>query len=127
MAANYQAWAVGFSKVIAANPDQPHVAESYAAFLKSLRPDIAHATLRMIFHSDMRPIVPRIAVPTLIVQASEDIAVPGEVARYLLAHIANAELREVAYAGHLPHMLAPKVVGDLLMEFLDGAIIAGHA
>ena len=69
----------------------------------------------------MRSILPKIPVPTMIVQATADIAVPAPVAHYLKANIPDARLREVAFAGHLPHMLAPAAITSLIAEFLDGA------
>ncbi len=120
MATDYQAWAAGFSTQVAGNPDRPGVAAEYAEFLRSLRPDIAQASLRTIFTSDMRSILPRLSVPTLILQATADIAVPAPVAHYLHANIPGSRLHEVAFAGHLPHMLAPAAITALVAGFLDG-------
>lgn len=121
MATDYQAWATGFSAQVAANPDRPSLAAQYGEFLRSLRPDIAQASLRTIFTSDLRSVLPKVTVPTLILQASADIAVPAAVARYLRDQIPGARLREVAFEGHLPHMLAPAAITALVAGFLDEA------
>lgn len=118
--ADYQAWAAGFSPVVAANPEVPAVARDFARFLLRLRPDIAQSSLRVAFSSDMRALLPRASLPTLVVQSSEDIAVPVEVGRYLARSLPQAILVELAYSGHLPHMLAPDAVTALLAPFLDG-------
>lgn len=118
MTVDYQSWIVGFSAQVAANPDQPSLAAQYAGFLRAMRPDIAQASLRTIFYSDMRDLLPKVSVPTLIVQASADIAVPAAVARHMHAAIRGARLQEVEFAGHLPHMLAPAVITDLITGFL---------
>lgn len=118
MEADYHAWATRFSKVVAANPDRPVLAETYSDYLRSMRPDIAQATLKTIFNSDMRGILAQILPPTLLVQAHEDAAVPREVGEYLASHIPHAELCEIGFTGHLPHMLDPGAIGDLIEDFL---------
>ena len=79
------------------------MASAFAEFLRSLRPDIAQATLKTIFYSDLRPIIPEVPVATLVVQATADIAVPAAVGRYLANTIPKARLCKIAHAGHLPH------------------------
>jgi sigma-B regulation protein RsbQ len=118
MQADYHAWATRFSKVVAANPERPQLADTYSDYLRAMRPDIAQATLKTIFNSDMRGILAQILPPTLLVQASEDAAVPREVGEYLASHIPRAELCEIGYTGHLPHMLEPTAIGDLIEDFL---------
>jgi sigma-B regulation protein RsbQ len=118
MQSDYHAWATGFSKLVAANPDQPQLANTYSDYLRSMRPDIAQSTLKTIFNSDMRGILAQILPPTLVVQADEDIAVPREVGEYLASHIPHAELCEIGFTGHLPHMLDPEAIGNLIEDFL---------
>lgn len=118
MQSDYHTWATGFSKLVAANPDQPQLADSFSNYLRSMRPDIAHATLKTIFNSDMRGILAQILPPTLVVQANEDVAVPREVGEYLASHIPRAELCEIGFTGHLPHMLDPEAIGNLIEDFL---------
>ncbi len=118
MAADYQSWVVGFSAQVAANPGEPSLAAQYAEFLRAMRPDIAQAGLRTIFYSDMRDLLPKVDVPTLIVQATADIAVPAAVAHYMQAAIRGARLQEVEFTGHLPHMLEPAAITDLIASFL---------
>jgi len=118
MQSDYHTWATGFSKLVAANPDHPELADTFSNYLRSMRPDIAHATLKTIFNSDMRGILAQILPPTLVVQADEDVAVPREVGEYLASHIPRAELCEIGFTGHLPHMLDPEAIGNLIEDFL---------
>jgi len=81
-----------------------------------MRPDVSTRIARMIFQGDTRHILPQLKVPTLLLQSREDVAVPPEVAAYLLAKIPAAELKWIDAAGHLPHMSAP----DQVLEVLRG-------
>ena len=118
MTANYQMWASGFAGLAMANPERPELAEKFAATLTALRPDIAVATSRMIFHSDYRAEVPQLKVPTLIVQSQNDVAVPLAVGEYLAQHIPHAQLQTIAAQGHLPHLSSPQAVLDAIRSFL---------
>jgi sigma-B regulation protein RsbQ len=117
-AADYHAWAGGFSPVVVNNPATPHVVEAFAAFLRRMRPDVARATLAAAFLSDFRELMPRVRQPTLVIQPSADMAVPLEVGRYLAEVLPSATLREISATGHLPHVTAPEQVTALLEELL---------
>lgn len=83
-----------------------------------MRPDVSTRIARMIFEGDTRHILPQLKVPTLLLQSREDVAVPPEVAAYLLAQLPAAELKWIEAAGHLPHMSAPDQVLEVLREHL---------
>jgi sigma-B regulation protein RsbQ len=83
-----------------------------------IRPDIALATSRTIFQSDMRPVAERLERPTHLLQTASDLAVPPEVAGWLNRHIDGSTLDILDAAGHLPHMTAPSEVIRLLEQRL---------
>ncbi len=116
MSANYHAWASGFAPLAMANPERPELAIEFAKTLAALRPDVAQAVARMIFQSDHRAELPKLKVPTTIIQANNDIAVPPQVGSYLAEKIPQAELINVDAEGHLPHLSAPAVVIRTLAE-----------
>jgi len=62
--------------------------------------------------------LPLLQLPTLLLQCSEDIAVPEEVSAYLLAHLPQATLVTLATTGHCPHLSAPFEVVAALREFI---------
>src|ERR671933_1886619 len=82
MSANYYAWASGFAPIAMGHPDRPELATEFANTLSAIRPDIAQAVARMIFQSDHRSELPRLTVPTVVLQSYNDIAVPPEVGQY---------------------------------------------
>lgn len=118
MANNYFAWVSGFSAAAMANPENPHLAENFAASLNAIRPDIAQSVARVIFQSDYRSELPKLDKPTLLIQAKEDIAVPLDVAEYLNKQIAKSKLEVVNAYGHFPHMSAPDEIINSVKNFI---------
>ena len=118
MSTNYYAWASGFAPIAMATQDQPELAREFATTLAAIRPDIAQAVARMIFQSDHRAELPRLTVPTVILQASDDIAVPPEVGEYMADKIPQSKLVNIPAKGHLPHISAPGIVTRVLTQCL---------
>lgn len=105
-ASDYHAWVGGFSPLVVGRTDCPAVVEEFAACLRAMRPDVAIQTLRSIFLSDHRRVLPQLDLPVVVLQPEADVAVPPEVGRYLAASLPHAELRELRARGHLPHVTA---------------------
>lgn len=118
MSTNYYAWAIGFAPMLMAASDKPELAQIYAKTLSVIRPDIAQAVARVIFQSDHRLELPRLTVPTLILQTSDDIAVPPSVGQYMADKIPESTLINIAAQGHLPHISAPEVVNNAIAKCL---------
>lgn len=118
MANNYFAWVSGFSAAAMANPDRPHLAESFANTLNAIRPDIAQSVARVIFQSDHREDLKKLNKETLLIQAKGDIAVPQSVAEYLNQHISNSKLTMVDAYGHFPHISAPGEIINAIEQFI---------
>lgn len=118
MSSNYYAWASGFAPLVMGNPDQPELATEYASMLSAIRPDIAQAVAKVIFQSDHRADLPRLKIPTAILQSNNDIAVPPEVGRYMADKIPNSQLISISAQGHLPHLSAPNLVTSAIASCL---------
>jgi pimeloyl-ACP methyl ester carboxylesterase len=114
---NYEGWVAGFAPLAVAQ-DVPEAVTDFARGLLAMRPDVTLGVARTIFQSDLRAILPRIKVPTVLIHAHGDIAVPGEVAHYLNRHIRNSRLVWIAAQGHLPHLSAPEEIGRVLQVHL---------
>jgi pimeloyl-ACP methyl ester carboxylesterase len=113
MSANYQAWVAGFAPA-AVGVNVPEAIVDFSAGLLAMRPDVTAKIARMIFTSDLRHVLPLVTVPTLLIHAREDMAVPADVGRYLHAHIPGSRLAWIDTAGHLPHLAAPEEVATVL-------------
>ncbi len=121
MAANFQAWGAGFAPAVVGVPDNQAVYE-FCRTLFLIRPDIALATSRTIFQSDMRMIADRLERPTHLLQTAKDLAVPPDVAAWLHRHIEGSTLDILDAEGHLPHMTAP---GEVI-RLLEQRLLANH-
>ncbi|WP_066897992.1 adenylate/guanylate cyclase domain-containing protein [Mycolicibacterium houstonense] len=85
----------------------------------SASPGMARATLEAAFRIDVRPILPTIAAPTLVIHASGDL-VPVQGGRYLADHIPGARMVEVDGTDHVPWITKPDEITDEIEEFLTG-------
>ena len=64
--------------------------------------------LRVTFLTDCREELPKVTVPSLILQCSEDIVAPLAVGNYLHAALADSELVVMRATGHCPQLSAPE-------------------
>lgn len=110
MSANYYAWASGFAPLAMGNPERPELGAEFARTLSAVRPDIAIAVAKVIYQSDLRAKLPHLRVPTVILQASDDIAVPPNVGQYMADRIPQSRFLSIPARGHLPHISAPDTV-----------------
>ena len=67
---------------------------------------------------DIRPLLPAIRVPTLVVHGTEDRQVPFAAAEYLAAHIPGAQLYPFKGYGHVPLFTATQEFCDVLRRFV---------
>ena len=119
MGANYQAWVAGFAPV-AVGKNVPHAVDDFASGLLAMRPDVTLRIARTIFESDVRALLPLVHVPTVLVHARHDVAVPQAVAEYLHDQIPGSELVWIDAEGHLPHLSSPDIVAATLRRHLGG-------
>lgn len=119
MSVNYHAWASGFADLAMPTLGQPQLTADFASTLSAVRPDVAMAVLRIIFEADYRAELPRLKVPTLVLQPAEDVLVPRAVGEYLARHIPGSKLVLVPGSGHLPHVYAPDAVNEAIRDFIS--------
>ena len=100
------------------NPDRPELTRHFVASLQAVRADHALTVLGAILNSDHRADYARIAVPTLLLHARHDVAVPPEVVAWLRERVPGARGVTLDVDGHLPHVVAPDAVAAALREFL---------
>jgi hypothetical protein len=84
-------------------------------------PGMARATFEAGFRTDVRPILPAITVPTLVLHARDDPAVPVQSGRYLADHIAGARMVELDGADHAPWFTDPDRIATEIEELLTGS------
>jgi 3-oxoadipate enol-lactonase len=67
---------------------------------------------------DLRPDLPRITAPTLVIGGAEDLSMPRSHQEAIVAAVPGARLRIVEHAAHLASFEQPDTVNALLLEHL---------
>lgn len=75
--------------------------------------------LGMMDRPDSLSLLPRIAVPSLVVAGEQDTVVPVESARAMAERLPRARLVVVSGAGHVPSVEAPQATAAALRDFLS--------
>jgi pimeloyl-ACP methyl ester carboxylesterase len=86
----------------------------------SASPGMARATVEALLRIDVRPILPTITAPTLVIHARHA-PVPVQGGRYLANHIPGARLLEVDGTDHAPWLTEPDAITTGIEEFLTGS------
>jgi sigma-B regulation protein RsbQ len=115
---NYLGWSSAMAPVIMGNPDRPDLSEELTNSFCRMDPDVARRFARVTFLSDNRADLPRVHVPTLILQCTEDAIAPRPVGEYVHAAIAGSELVILSATGHCPNLSAPQETVAAIKRFL---------
>src|SRR5262249_11720838 len=83
-------------------------------------PGMARAALESAFRIDVRPVLPTITVPTLVIHARDEV-IPVQEGRYIADHIPGARLLEVEGNDHVPWLADPDRILTEVEEFLTGS------
>jgi pimeloyl-ACP methyl ester carboxylesterase len=93
----------------------------FADLLKEMtataRPASLEAQMSMMAQTDQRDLLPRIAVPTLLVWGDSDARSPLSVARQFKDAIPQAELAVISGAGHVSNLEQPGAFNDAVRKF----------
>lgn len=95
----------------------PEVITLTTAVISDLRPEGTRTMLRAFAAADLRPALPRITIPTLIVHGARDVRAPRGVAEALHAAIPDSRLIEIPGVGHESYQEAPELVQGVLDGF----------
>jgi sigma-B regulation protein RsbQ len=102
------------------HPDHPELAEELTNSFCRTDPDIARQFARVTFLSDNRADLADVAVPTLVLQCSEDVIAPDVVGTYVHEAVAGSAFTRLAATGHVPHLSAPEETTAAIRAFLTG-------
>jgi pimeloyl-ACP methyl ester carboxylesterase len=99
----------------------PAFRDGWAAYLRSAAsPGAAIALTRMNARIDIRPILPAIRVPTLVVHRTGDRSIRVESGRYIAEHVPGARLVELPGDDHLPWIGDAEPILGEIEEFVTG-------
>jgi sigma-B regulation protein RsbQ len=114
---NYLGWSRAMAPTIMGTPDRPELGDELIDSFCRTDPQRALAFARATFLSDNRSDLPRVTVPTLVIECAHDTLAPREVGAYVRRHIAGSELITLDATGHCPHLSAPDVTARAIADF----------
>lgn len=82
--------------------------------------NVLEQTLNWLAGNDLRPLLPSIQQPALVLYGGRDGITPPAAAAYLTAHLPQAHVHGFAEAAHAPFLSNPAAVCDLLADFCNG-------
>jgi sigma-B regulation protein RsbQ len=115
---NHLGWSQAMAPAIMGNPDRPELAAELTESFCRTDPAIARHFARVTFLSDNRADLPKLAVPTLILQCADDAIAPRQVGEYVHSHVADSRLVFMKATGHCPNLSAPDETIAAIQAFL---------
>ena len=117
--ANHLGWSATMAPVIMGNPDRPELGQELTNSFCRTDPEIARQFARVTFLSDNRADLSSVAVPTLVLQCSQDVIAPEAVGRYVHEQLPGSRLVLMAATGHCPNLSAPEETTAAIRAFLS--------
>ncbi|PON82423.1 Alpha/beta hydrolase fold [Trema orientale] len=87
--------------------------------LGRMKPRIALSVAKTVFLSDLRRILPRVSVPSFIIQSEKDYVVPKSIAFYIKRNLGGpAKVKILKTEGHFPQLTAYPMLQKVLKQVL---------
>jgi pimeloyl-ACP methyl ester carboxylesterase len=118
-----ETWGEGnIVQLAAPSADSPEMRRRVGVYERAAAsPGMVRALMHVNMDVDIRPLLPAIRVPTLVLHRTGDRMVPVELGRYLSEHIPEAKLVELEGIDHVPWVGDVDRFVDEIQEFLTGA------
>jgi sigma-B regulation protein RsbQ len=115
---NFIGWARFLAPVVMKNPDHPELTLELEESFCSTDPQIQRRFAEVTFFSDNRNDLPRLTVPALVMQCSDDAIAPREVGEYVHRNLPGSVMRNLEATGHCPHVSHPEETIAVIKEYL---------
>lgn len=115
---NHMGWSAATAPAIMGNADRPELGNELTDSFCRMDPAIAQAFARVTFTSDNRADLPKVAIPTLILQCEDDFIAPVAVGEYVHEQIAGSTFVQLRATGHCPNLSAPDEVIAAINAFV---------
>ena len=86
---------------------------------KLIRKEPYMQMMRAIATTDFREVLPKIAVPVLVLVGEHDRIAPPSIANYVAVRIPGAEKMVIAASGHVPNCEQPQAFNAIVRAFLQ--------
>ena len=117
--ANRVGWVNGMAPVIMGNADRPELTGELVGLMCRADPVAMRQLATVTFLSDNRADLPGVAVPTLVLQCTDDAIAPLSVGRYVHRAVPGSVFTQLAATGHCPQLSAPEETTAAIRAFLD--------
>jgi len=104
--------------LLARRPEDPTEFETFVDAVAAANKAFMGAVLTSAFGLDLRPVLPQITAPTLVVRGEFDASRTKEHVAELMAGIRECRAHEIPNAGHSPQVDSPRAFCPLAREFL---------
>jgi sigma-B regulation protein RsbQ len=115
---NYTGWANYLAPIVMKSEARPGLASELAGKFCAMDPYIARRFAEVTFNSDCRTLLPKISIPSLIMQCTDDAIADIAIGQYLASHMPHASLRIMKATGHCPHLSQPEETIALIRDYL---------
>lgn len=112
---NFVGWAGAFSSVVAPQSD---AARTMHDALTSSDPFTTRHLAELVFSFDLRPLLPGVALETLVLRSQNDPIIPPEASEHLSRSLPRARSVTLPVPGHCPHISHPQLVEAAVRAFL---------
>jgi sigma-B regulation protein RsbQ len=118
MDSNFLGWSSMLAPQIMGNAERPELAEELTNSFCQSDPAIAKQFARVTFLSDNRADLEGFAIPSLILQCSDDVIAPDSVGGYVHQKIEGSTLVKLKATGHCPNLSAPAETAAAIRAWL---------
>ena len=118
MEMNFKGWATIAAAMFMGNPDRPFLTEKLIKAYTNENTAAIKNFAEVVFLSDHRQDLPKVTIPSFIMQCSEDSIVPLAVAQYLHNNLKNSTMVVMKATGHYPHVSSPEETVTLMNTYL---------
>jgi sigma-B regulation protein RsbQ len=115
---NHLGWSNAMAPTIMGNPDRPELAAELTNSFCRTDPRIASHFARVTFLSDNRADLPKLTIPSLVLQCADDVIAPACVGEYVHRHLAGSSIVYMKATGHCPNLSAPEETVAAISAFL---------
>jgi len=119
---NHLGWSAAMAPVIMGNAERPELSDELAGSFCRMNPTIARHFARVTFLSNNLEDLPKVAIPTLILQCADDSIAPATVGEYMHGVMPESQLVMMQATGHCPHLSAPRETIAKIRSFLNQAV-----
>jgi sigma-B regulation protein RsbQ len=116
---NYMGWASFLAPMAMQNAENPGLSQELENSFCSTDPITARTFAKATFYSDYRALLPKVTVPCLIMQCSDDAIAPDEVGDYMHRHLSNSSFVKMSATGHCPHVSHPQETTEIIRRYLS--------